>query len=43
MKMNLMPLCAIPVFSARHSGNLFALLVFATFEFVQATSSSSAF
>lgn len=42
MDINLMPLCARSVFSSRHSGNLFALLMFATFEFVQATGASSA-
>ena len=36
---NLMPLCMrLVVFSSRHSGNLFALLMFATFEFVQTAS-----
>ena len=40
---NLMPLCMRLVVSSRHSGNLFALLMFATFCFVQTTGSSSAF
>lgn len=38
---NSMPFCARLVFSSRHSYAFIAFLVFTTFEFVQATGSSS--